>query len=649
MKGTLYVNFASWLPEGLVLLFLLYVTPFAAAQQEWKLSSPDKDIGIILKNENGVIAYGVSFRNATVIEWSPLGINRDDQGFSSDLKFTRAKTATVDERYKLSVGKKLECRNHANEITLAFENPSKEEIQIIFRAYNDGIAFRYHFPKRDNGARKIVLERSGFAVSREAKAWIQPYDLNVRKKPCYETYYENGIAPGTPSPNPAGWAFPALFNVRGNWLLITEAALDETYCATHLEDVEANGTYTIRFPEMEEVTSDVDPEPVSSLPWTTPWRAIVIGSSLSAIQETTLVADLSPPSRIKETSWIKPGRASWSWWSVGSSARDYNAQKDYIDFTAGMGWEYVLIDSGWPRMEGGKVEDLISYATSKGVGIFLWYHSGMGREKDTISMANLMAFPEERRKELQKIKSWGVKGIKVDFFDGDKQPVIQRYFDILRDAAEVQIMVNFHGSTLPRGWERTYPHLVSMESVKGAEGYGRQEFCDKAPAHNTILPFTRNVVGSMDYTPVTFTNKREAIRQTSFGHELALSIVFESGVFHFADRISAYQSLPEAPLNFLKQVPVAWDDTRYLAGVPGNYVVMARRKGTEWYIGGINGLDTAQEVIFDLPFVKKATTLNVITDGKDAGTFASDQISTNGKGVKIVMQPRGGFVGTIKN
>jgi hypothetical protein len=219
--------------------------------------------------------------------------------------------------------------------------------------------------------------------------------------------------------------------------------------------------------------------------------------------------------------------------------------------------------------------------------------------------------------------------------------------DILKDAADAKIMVNFHGSTLPRGWERTYPHLVSMESVKGAEGYGRQEFCDKAPVHNTILPFTRNIVGSMDYTPLTFTNKREAIRQTTFGHELALSIVFESGVFHFADRLSAYQSLPVDPKEFLKKVPVTWDETQYIAGMPGQYVVLARRKGKDWYVGGINGLNEEQEISFDLPFIKSETQIKIITDGIESGTFSTSSKKINGKSIKVSLRPRGGFVAVL--
>ena len=631
-------------PLGIFILLISFSAVQTVQGQGWDVSSPDNKIKVSIATKGNRLSYSVSYANTPALESSPLGIVRDDQQFSENLKFITKTTAAIDETYTLSIGRKLQCRNQANEVTLTFQNENQESVQLIFRAYNDGMAYRYHFPKTDNNPHKIMREESGFAIARDAKAWIQPYDMNVRKKPCYEAFYENGIAVGSPSPNPAGWAFSALFNTKGLWVLLTEAGLDETYPGTHMEDKAGNGIYTIRFPEKEEVTSDADPEPVSTLPWTTPWRAAVIGPSLATIQETSLVTNLNPPSVIKDVSWIKPGRSDWSWWSAGGTTRDFEVQKQYIDFTADMKWDYVLIDAGWPEMKNGKMEDLVKYADSKEVGIVLWYHSGMGREKDTLSYANLMAFPEARKKEFEKIAGWGVKGVKVDFFDGDKQPVIKRYYDIMRDAAANKVMVNFHGSTLPRGWERTYPHLVSMESVKGAEGAGRQEFCDRAPVHNTILPFTRNVVGPMDYTPVTFTNKREAKRQTTFAHELALSVVFESGVFHFADNMKSYQALPEGPKNFLRQVPVAWDETRYVTGIPGKYAVVARRKGDLWYIAGINGQDAEQEIAFDLPFLKRKLALTQITDGPEAGTFATTTRKTKGKNIRIKLIAKGGFV-----
>jgi alpha-glucosidase len=629
----------------MLLTGILFVAYHAVAQQ-WSLSSPDNKIVIRINNADR-LSYTVSYDKKVVINPSPLGIQLDDQNLISRLKFLSTAETKVSESYVLLVGRHIQVRNSANELVLSLENENKERLNVIFRAYNDGIAFRYQLPKSDPSLQRVTQEASGFAIDKNAKAWIQAYDLNSRKKPCYETYYENGIKPGTPSPNLAGWAFPALFNVDKTWMLISEAGLDETYCATHLEDKLGSGLYTIRFPEKEEVTSDVDPEPVSALPWISPWRVAIIGSSPNALFQSTLITDLNPPSKIKDTSWIKPGRASWSWWSQGSTPRDFEVQKKYIDFNADMGWEYVLIDAGWPQMTNGKMEDLVAYANSKGVGIFLWYHSGMGREKDTVSMSNLMAFPDPRRQEMEKIKAWGVKGIKVDFFDSDKQPVIKRYIDILQDAATYSIMVNFHGSTLPRGWERTYPHLVSMESVKGAEGAGNQRFCDMAPSHNTILPFTRNIVGSMDYTPVTFTNKREAARKTSFAHELALSLIFESGVFHFADRMESYQNLPEAPKNFLKEVPTVWDETQYLAGLPGEFVVLARRKGNQWYLAGINGKNETQEISFAFPMTKKGS-VTIITDGETASAFKVEKIDFNGKPIRIVLQPNGGFIGKVQ-
>lgn len=638
---------AGLLPAFLTLVLLQFGLA-ATAQGTWNVSSPDKKLEVKITSQAGKLNYTAAYSKKIAIESSPLGIVRDDQQFSEKLKFVSKNTSVIDERYTLSVGKQLQARNNANELTLTFENENKDQVQVIFRAYNDGMAYRYHFPKKDNNSHKILKEESGFAIAKSAKAWIQPYDLNSRKKPCYEAFYENGITPGAPSPNPAGWAFPALFNTNNLWVLISEAALDETYCGTHLEDKEGNGVYTIRFAEKEEVTSDADPEPVSTLPWTTPWRAAVIGPSLGTIQASNLIANLNPPSVISDVSWIKPGRSSWSWWSQGGTTRDFEVQKQYIDFTADMKWEYVLIDAGWPQMKNGTMEDLVKYADSKNVGIVLWYHSGMGREKDTLSYANLMAFPDSRKKEFEKLRAWGVKGVKVDFFDGDKQPVIKRYYDILRDATANRIMVNFHGSTLPRGWERTYPNLVSMESVKGAEGAGRQEFCDRAPVHNTILPFTRNVVGSMDYTPVTFTNKREAIRQTTFAHELALSVVFESGAFHFADNMKSYQALPDAPKNFLREVPTAWDETSYLAGTPGEYLVVARRKGNVWYVGGINGQNASRDLSFALPFLKKDQDISIITDGKEAGTFETKTIKTEGKKISLTLPAKSGFVGAVR-
>ena len=296
-------------------------------------------------------------------------------------------------------------------------------------------------------------------------------------------------------------------------------------------------------------------------------------------------------------------------------------------------------------MDGEGVEGVVKYAKEKGVGIWLWYHSGAGRENAPMSVDSL------RRKEFERISKLGVKGVKVDFFDTDKQRIIALYPAILKDAADYHLMVDFHGATLPRGWERTWPNLMTTEAIKGAESLGRQTVCDRMAEHNATVVFTRNVVGSMDYTPVTFSNKIrqgvEAFRRTSIAHQLALSVAFESGFHCFADRAEGYQALPQGPKDFLKEVPVAWDESRLLAGYPSDYAVIARRKGDVWYIGGINGKNETRDLRFTLPDSCIGKTIHWIMDGKDINTFEEREQYYNGGEVMIHVLGNGGFAGRI--
>jgi len=356
------------------------------------------------------------------------------------------------------------------------------------------------------------------------------------------------------------------------------------------------------------------------------------------------------PENLMDMSWVRPGRASWSWWSEPASPRNFNALKRYVDLAAEMGWEYSLVDANWDLMEGGNVEQLIRYANSKNVGILLWYNSGGPHNIVTERPRDIMNDPVIRKEEFKRISSLGVKGVKVDFFQSDKPDMMKLYLDILKDAAENEIMVNFHGCTLPRGWNRTWPNLVSMEAVRGAENYQFDSlYPEKAVWHNTILPFTRNVVGSMDYTPVTFTNQKYP-HQTTLAHELSLSVVFESGILHLADRTEAYNSLPEEPKTFLKNVPVVWDETKLLAGEPGKYCIMSRRNGKTWYIAGING--TAKDGLWELELSRlenHGTSAEIITDGSDGTQLVSETRSIE-SGDKLIVKilPNGGFVAVLK-
>jgi hypothetical protein len=403
-------------------------------------------------------------------------------------------------------------------------------------------------------------------------------------------------------------------------------------------------------PEETEANNIVPRKASSSLPWLTPWRVIIIGRDLATLVESNLVLKLNPPQAFSDVSWIRPGRASWSWWSDAASPRNFSTLKKFVDLAVTMGWEYSLVDANWDLMSGGNIEQLVDYANTRNIGIWMWYNSGGSHNSVTERPRDIMGDPVLRKEEFKKLASWGVKGVKVDFFQSDKQGIIRQYFDILKDAADNHIMVNFHGCTLPRGWNRTWPNLVSMEAVRGAECYGFDSlFTTKAPSHNATIPFTRNVVGSMDYTPVTFTDQRFP-HSTTLGHELALSVVFESGILHFADRASAYLELPTVPKDFLKNLPVTWDESLLLAGDPGNYCVMARRKGETWYIAGINGTNEPRHLVLDLNRLKKEKLEGtMITDGPDGKSFKSSPFSI------MITDPlhvgtlaRGGFVAVLK-
>jgi hypothetical protein len=325
--------------------------------------------------------------------------------------------------------------------------------------------------------------------------------------------------------------------------------------------------------------------------------------------------------------------------------------KAFIDLAAEMGWEYFLVDANWNYVDEPAILDLLKYAMSKKVGILLWYNSGGPHNEVTEAPRDRMMPRDVRRREFAWLQKIGVKGVKVDFFQSDKQNLMQHYLDILRDAADFDMMVNFHGCTMPRGWQRTFPHLMTMEGVRGAECYiFDPKFPAAAPSHNTILAFTRNVVGSMDYTPVTFSDNNNP-RKTTAAHELALSVVFESGWMHLADGVAGYRTQPDFVKDFLRGVPVAWDDVKFLAGVPGDHIALARRKGGDWYLGAINGIDQAVTLKLPLDFLPAGASyaMTRIGDGTGPRTFdkADAEIRPGAAPLEVTLQPFGGFAARL--
>jgi hypothetical protein len=650
------------IPRLLLLLVALscFVTggyamaPVAAAQRDaghWELKSPDGRVAIVLSRQaDGSLTYRVLRGRDVVLDESPLGLRRSDQEFADGLTFTRASDAVaVNETYDTPYGKRRHHVVRGRERVVSFTNRAGRRLDVILRAHDDGVAFRYRFPEVDTIAKTVTEELTGFAVPAGSTAWIEPQQAVGQYAPAYEALYKE-MPSGTAAPAADGWAFPALFKTSaGSWALITESALDSNYCGSHLQQSAANGVYRIKFPDPAEGRGLGLTQPRAALPWTLPWRVIVVGDAAGRILESDLVLDLAPATRLSDTSWIHPGRASWSWWSQSDSPKSATMLNAFTDLAADMGWEYTLVDANWNLMPQTALNDVLAHAKQKNVGVLLWYNSGGAHNNVTEAPRERMADRVIRRGEMAKLRDWGVKGIKVDFWQSDKQDRIQQYRAVLQDAAEYHLMVDVHGSTIPRGWEREFPHLIGMEAVAGAEQYKfNRDYPENAAWQNTVLPFTRNAIGTMDFTPVTFSDAQYP-HLTTNAHELALSVVFTTGIQHFADSVGAYQALPDAPKAFLKDVPVAWDETRVIEGEPGVSLTVARRAGAVWYVAGVaaNGARTAH---VPFQFLGAGTwQLTLIADGAGDREFASRTSAVTARDtVDVAMRARGGFVMALR-
>lgn len=637
---------------GLAMIFILLAG--CKTENKWEVKSPDNELKFSLElDSSGSLFYTVSTLNdgtwEQVMDLSPLGIRRTDTDFTEGLEFIESGgEKNIDEDYNMVIGTTSTQHDHATGNSFDFRNKDGNNLVIECRAYNEGAAFRYIFPEQDTGIFEVTGEITGFNLPDTGKAWLQPYDTIAYWAPAYEQFFMNGIEIGTMAPeNKNGWCFPMLFEVEEHWIYISEAGLEPDYAGSHLEAEAPGGLYTVRLPEPDEAYNYFKRNPESTLPWNMPWRYILVSRDAGVIVNSNHVYHLSEPSRLEDKEWIHPGIASWSWWSEGRSPRDFNTLKKFVDFSAEMGWRYSLVDAGWHNMQGGDIGKLIEYADSKGVGILLWYDSGGRVGYVTDAQRKIMFDDSTRQAELERISDMGAKGIKVDFFQSDKQGMIGHYYDVLADAAANHLVVNFHGCTLPRGWSRTFPNLLTMEAIIGAEAYRfNRQYTNYGPTHNTIIPFTRNVAGPMDYTPVTFSDSRYP-HTTTAAHELALGVIFHSGIQHFADNYKAYESLPELALEYLKKVPATWDESRLIRGYPGKDVVLLRRKANRWFIAGINGEKKKKPVEINTDFLGEGDwEFKIISDGLDRDELDTITLKINaGEPYSVIMSDNGGFVG----
>jgi len=616
--------------------------------QKIAVVSPNQKITVALYKDQNVgmgawfltVAYTNNGKTCEAIPCINLGLLRGDQDFSKDLKLLKTgQPVLINEQYTVLHGKRKRCSNSANEMSISFENQGKSKLNLIIRAYNDGVAFRYEFPEKE-GTFVVKDELTDYVIPAGTKRWMEMWDL--ANEGLYSLVKDENVQ--------KSWSYPALFQCKDTscWFLIHEADVDRSYCGSKLSNTGDKSRYKITFPDPGD--GNGESQPIITLPWKSPWRVIIMGS-LADIVESTLVEDVCPPSVITKTDWIIPGIASWNYWSNNHGTKDYKVVCAFADLAAEMDWPYTLLDWEWDVMgNGGNMEDAVRYIQLKGVKPLIWYNSGAFKWVQATPRDRMLTH-ESRIKEFSKLKDLGVVGVKIDFFLSEKQGMIKYYLDILDDAALYEMMVYFHGCLVPRGWSRTYPHLMTYEGIRGAEWYNNgPEFTATAPEHNAVIPFTRNVVGPMDYTPVTFTNSQFA-HITSFGHELALSVLFESGIQHMADRPEGYQSLPDAVKAFLKEVPNAWDDTKLLDGYPGKEVIIARRKGDFWYIGGINAELKEKHKTIPLVFLPAGAKykLTLISDGKHDRDFNTQYMVVDQSNILDVNLLRlGGFAAILK-
>lgn len=641
----------------LVLASLLLVSGLIVKAQKktTDVSSPDGKLKVsVWVDEGGRPIYSVTANNEEVLRPSRLGIVREDGNFSEALsQISVSAVEKVSDQYSMFNAKKANIIYTANKRIIHLRNANKESLDIIFQVSNDGVAFRYFFPASSNDVKKVTSELSSYHFPTTAKAWLQPMQVAKsgweQSNPAYEEHYKQNINVGTPAPTPAGWVYPALFQSGNNWVLITESSLDTNYCATRLKTESPDGEYSVGFPDPREIFTGGGTLPISKLPFYSPWRIITIGN-LKTITESTLGTDLAKPAIKGDFSFVKPGKSSWSWIMSKDDSIVYSEQIRYIDFAADMKWQYCLVDAAWDQKIGyDKAKQLASYATSKNVGLLVWYNSSGDWNTVKYTPKGKLLTHEDRMKEFTRLKEMGIKGVKIDFFGGDGQSVINYYINILNDAAAVGLMINFHGATLPRGWARTYPNLVTTEAIRGFEmiTFGQNDANAEAN-HCTMLPFTRNAFDPMDFTPMNLYKIPTRVkRKTTSAFELALSVLFLSGIQHFAESADGMSHMPDYVKEFLQYLPTHWEDVRFISGFPGKDVVIARKAGNGWFIAGINGEEVAKTMELDLSTFKPKKAM-IITDGKEPLSFVNNPLDVSKAKQSIAVQPNGGFVILLK-
>ncbi len=640
----------------LLLVSLLLVLPLAARQES--VSGPDGRLTVTVNDNGGVPTYQITYDGVTLLEPSPLGLKTDIGNYMEGMELTSSAQSPVEDTYSVPTIKASAVHYKANKGVFTFSKGGKSVMEIIFQVSNNDVAFRYQVLSinRDTKVARVWEEATGYVFPEGTRGFLStqmaPMAGFARTTPSYETPYVEYDKLGA-NGDGHGYVFPALFRVADKgWVLVSETGVNSNYCGSRLLG-KADGSYVIGYPMEESYNGNGTVAPGITVPGFTPWRTITVGATLQPIAETTVAWDVVEP--LYEPSIAYEGsKGSWSWIIKGDASTVYPVQLQYIDFTAAMGWQTVLVDALWDTQIGREnMEKLAAYAKEKGVRLFVWYNSN-GYWNDAPQgprgiMNNLIA----RRKEMAWLRDLGVKGIKVDFFGSDKQVTMQLYEEILADANDFGLQCVFHGCTLPRGWERMYPNFASAEAVLASENLNfSQHRCDTEAQQASMHPFIRNTVAAMDFGGSTLNkvynvnndlSRRGSRRRTSDVFALATAVLFQSPVQHFAMSPENLTDAPAWAVDFMKAVPTLWDEVRFLDGYPGKYAILARRSGDKWYVAGINAQAEALELKLDLSFLGASAVSLYADDDALQGSCTQAKLKKDGT-LKVRIPCNGGVV-----
>ena len=642
-------------------LSILLTSSVLAWADDVIVSSPNNKLQVTVSDAGGRLHYTATLDGQQMLLPSALGLKTSIGDMTRDISIVNSQLSIINSSYQMRGTKASAASYQANCLLMDIQNKDGMKMSITFQVSDNDIAFRYALPRQNVGRKemkrtRIMSELSSFNFPDGTTTFISPQIGPEtgweQTKPSYEEGYSADAPMATPSQYGHGYIFPALFHLPSGWALVAETGVGSNYCGSHLSDYQAGTGYTVAYPDRGENNGFGSDFAAIPLPGETPWRTITLGSSLKPIVETTISYDLVEPLYAPATNY-KPGRYTWSWLIWQDNSINYDDQVKFIDLAAAMGFEYCLVDNWWDTQIGrDRIPELSRYAQSKGVHLLLWYNSNGFANDAPQGPRNCMNTAIAREREMKWMQSIGIKGIKVDFFGGDKQEVMRLYEDILSDANRYGLQVVFHGCTIPRGWEKMYPNYVASEAVLASENvFFNEGAAIKEPFDLTLHPFCRNATASMDWGGIIMNkylskdNKSRHSRKTTDIFEMASGIIMQTSVQCVAMQPNNLEELPQFEMDFLKTLPTTWDETRYIDGYPGKYVVLARRHGNDWYVAGLSAGKLPLPLTLNLPMFAPGQTLQYYVDDKKTSEPSLTTLKVDKKGqAKVVLQPNGGLI-----